>query len=146
MELTLTRHTFTKESTIGDLSIDGKYACKILEDTDRGLRSTDGIDYILSKKIFAQTAIPYGRYEIVISYSTRFKRLMPLLLKVPGWDGIRMHTGNKPEDSEGCLICGTYEGENVVTLSKVAFEFIFQAISDGCMHGKVFINIEKSGL
>lgn len=146
MELTLKRHTFTKDSTIGDLLIDGQYECKILEDTDRGLRSSDGLDYILSKKIFAQTAIPYGRYEVVMSYSTRFKRQMPLLLKVRGWDGVRIHWGNKPEDTEGCLITGTEENQDFVAHSHDAFDLIFGILSAACAKGKVFINIEKIGL
>lgn len=101
MELKLTRHTFTDKSTIGSLSDDGGYICHILEDTDRKVESNP------SGKIYGKTAIPRGRYKIVVTFSNRFKRVLPLLMNVPGFEGIRIHTGNKPEDTEGCLIPGS---------------------------------------
>ena len=83
MELRLVRETFTAVSTIGRLMVDGLFDSYTLEDVVR-----DG------PKIPGRTAIPYGRYQVIIDYSNRFKRPMPLLLNVPGFTGIRIHQGN----------------------------------------------------
>ena len=68
--------------------------CNTLEDPDRGLDSKMTEPEILSKKIYGETAIPTGTYKLVIDYSNRFKKRMPHILNVPGYDGIRLHTGN----------------------------------------------------
>jgi len=57
-------------------------------------------------KVYAQTAIPTGKYQIVMTYSSKFKKVMPLLLNVPGFAGIRIHSGNTADDTEGCIITG----------------------------------------
>lgn len=106
MELKLKRYILTSKSTISDLFIDGHYFCKILEDTDRGLTSDMPIDEIKKIKVQGQTAIPKGRYEVILSMSARFKKLLPEILNVPGYLGIRIHPGNKPGDTEGCLLPG----------------------------------------
>ena len=99
MNLTLVRHTFSSVSTIGDLFIDGQYFCKTLEDTDRKLEC-DG------EKVYGQTAIPRGSFDVVIDWSARFKRELPHVLDVPGFSGIRIHPGNKSADTEGCILVG----------------------------------------
>ena len=98
--LLLVRDTFTDKSTIGKLTLEGTHICDILEDTDRQLESNP------KSKVYGETAIPRGTYEVVLTYSPRFKKILPLLLKVPGYEGVRIHTGNKPEDTDGCLIVG----------------------------------------
>lgn len=98
--LLLVRDTFTSRSTIGKLTLEGTHLCDILEDTDRQLEINP------KSKVYGETAIPRGTYEIVLTYSPRFKKILPLLLKVPGYEGVRIHTGNKPEDTDGCLIVG----------------------------------------
>ena len=90
MELTLTRTDFTNDSTIGELSVNGKFECFTLEDKVRPV------------KIKGMTAIPAGAYEVVINFSERFQRPLPLLLNVPNFDGIRIHAGNTAKDTEGC--------------------------------------------
>lgn len=106
MELTLIRKYFNKDSTIGELFIDNKFYCHVLEDKDRLLTSSMTLDDIKQIKIKSQTAIPTGKYEVVVNYSPRFKQDMPLLLEVPGFEGIRIHVGNKNEDTDGCLLVG----------------------------------------
>ena len=95
MELNLYRHTYnTKEdkNIIGDLFIDGVFFCHTLEDEKRA----DGL------KVYGETAIPSGTYNVILNRSNRFKRIMPLLLDVPMFKGIRMHGGNTSKDSHGC--------------------------------------------
>lgn len=82
---------------------DGKSYCNSLEDTDRGLTSDMTVDQIRKKKVYGKTAIPSGEYIITMTYSHKYKRNMPLVNNVKGFDGIRLHSLNKPEDSLGCI-------------------------------------------
>lgn len=98
MKLKLTRLFLRDTYTIGKLYIDGQYFCDTLEDKVRDLSR--------EKKILGQTAIPAGEYEIVVNVSPRFKRKLPRLLDVPGFDGILIHRGNTSEDTAGCILVG----------------------------------------
>lgn len=98
MELRLKRKALEPEYTIGDLFINGEFFCNTLEDTYRDLSK--------EKKVPGKTAIPYGKYEVILNYSPRFKKELPRLLNVPHFDGILIHGGNTPEDTEGCILVG----------------------------------------
>lgn len=100
MELRIERKYKKKGYTIGKLLINNEYFCDTLEDEVRDLKS-DG-----SGKIYGETAIPKGVYKVVMNYSTKFKRVLPLVLSVPYFSGIRIHRGNKPEDTLGCVLVG----------------------------------------
>lgn len=104
MEITLVRSVFTATSALGKLSINGNFFAFTCEDKVRNL----GKD--CSGKIKNETAIDYGRYEVILSFSNRFKKYLPLLLNVPCFEGIRMHGGNTAADSEGCILVGA-EGD-----------------------------------
>ena len=142
MNILLKRTKKTPLSTIGDLSINGNPECVILEDTDRGLRSDMTLESIKAIKIKGKTCIPSGRYEIVITFSNRFQKPLPLILAVPGFEGIRIHPGNNPANTEGCLLPGTVPGENMVFNSRVAFLSLFNKIKAALNKEKVFITIE----
>lgn len=95
MKIILYRHTYNTEideNIIGDLFIDGEFFCHTLEDKKRA----DGV------KVKHETAIPAGTYKVILTMSNRFKRVMPLLVNVPMFSGIRMHGGNDSEDTSGC--------------------------------------------
>ena len=144
MELTLKRETFTEESTIGSLTIDGKFECFILEDKDRGLIDTMPLGEIVAKKIYGKTAIPYGRYEVDWTMSARFKIMMPILKKVKGYEGIRIHKGNTAIDTLGCLICGTKKASNRITESTIATNKLYAKIESAKKQGqKIYITITK---
>lgn len=143
MELLLTRKFPTKNSCIGELTENGVHRCFILEDVDRGLDSAMPLEEIKSLKVFGQTAIPTGRYEIVITFSNHFKKPLPLLLNVPGFEGVRVHSGNRPQDSEGCLLTGTDYGTDEVTGSRVAFTVLASDIELAIQREKVFITIQR---
>lgn len=106
MKLLLHRIAKQNDYTIGRLYIDGKYFCDTLEDKDRGLSNDMTLSYIKSVKVYGETAIPTGTYEVVISYSNRFKKKLPELLNVPGFSGIRIHAGNTALDTHGCVLVG----------------------------------------
>lgn len=141
MKLELTRKTRTKLTTIGELKIDGQFECYILEDKDRGLSNAMPLSQIIATKVYGQTAIPTGQYEIVISYSNKFKKMLPLLLDVPGFEGIRIHSGNVAADTEGCLLPGKAKQKDTVMQSRLAFTALFAKIQKAMKTEKVFITI-----
>lgn len=142
MELLLTRQFKTDQSTIGELTINGVHECYILEDVDRELDGHMTISEISQKKIHAKTAIPTGKYEVAITYSNRFNKLLPLLLGVKGYEGIRIHSGNNSADTEGCLLPGVSIKSNMVLNSKVAFNNLFSKIKAALQKEKVFITVQ----
>jgi len=99
MKLKLIRKYKCPNYTIGHLYINDKYFCDTLEDKVRQLDS-------IEDKIKHKTAIPKGKYKVVVTMSPRFKRLLPLLLNVPFFEGIRIHRGNDENDTSGCIIVG----------------------------------------
>ncbi|MCI1005197.1 DUF5675 family protein [Herbaspirillum sp. C7C8] len=115
MKLLLQREPSTKKSTAGKLFIDGQFECYTLEDVVRAR----GV------KVYGQTAIPAGTYQVLLTQSPRFKRVLPLLLNVPGFEGIRIHPGNKAEDTDGCILVGDAPAPDWLGQSKVAFDRLF---------------------
>lgn len=94
MRLLLKRIALKEKYTIGKLYIDGEYFADTLEDPVR------------EEKIYGQTAIPKGTYKVTITLSPRFRRWLPLLHDVPNFEGVRIHRGNTPEDTHGCILVG----------------------------------------
>lgn len=92
--------------TIGKMYIDDEYFCDTLEDTDRGLTQVMTLAEIKEVKEYGCTAIPTGRYPIAYTYSPRFKKHLPLLLNVPAFEGVRIHSGNTHKDTDGCILLG----------------------------------------
>jgi hypothetical protein len=124
------------------LFIEDEPECFILEDVDRGLDSMTA-EEIAEKKVYGKTAIPAGRYEVVITWSNRFKRLLPLLLNVKGFEGIRMHVGNYAANTDGCLLPGTGVTKDMVVNSVRAFEALNAKLTEAVKKEKVFITIKR---
>lgn len=110
MRLLLERIALRDTYTIGRLYVDGQYLCDTLEDRVRDL-STE-------RKVPGETAIPPGTYDVVVNISPKFKRLLPRLLRVPHFDGILIHSGNRPEDSAGCILVGENRVRGMVSNSR----------------------------
>lgn len=104
MKITVKREFFSDTETLGTMFINDKFFCYTLEDYDRKLKQNQSSTEIISKKIKTQTAIPSGNYRVILSLSNRFKRLMPEVLNVIGFAGIRIHGGNTHENTEGCIL------------------------------------------
>lgn len=102
MIVEIRRDTFTPTATLGTMFIDGRLLGQTLEDTDRHLEADP------SKKIAGETAIPRGRYLLSLTFSNRFKKIMPDVHCVPGFEGVRIHGGNTPADTHGCPLLGQY--------------------------------------
>lgn len=96
-----------KDYTIGRLYVEGKYFCDTLEDAVR------------EEKIYGKTAIPAGTYKVIMSMSARFKKVMPLLIDVPNYSGVRIHSGNTAADTEGCILLGKNTKVGMVTDSRL---------------------------
>lgn len=116
MKLKLCRKFLGNKYTIGKLFINDEYICDTLEDAVRSE----------SIKVCGETAIPYGVYEIILTMSPRFKRILPLLLDVPHFEGIRIHTGNTEKDTEGCILVGYNKVKGKVINSKIAFDKVMK--------------------
>ena len=113
MKIQIKRLHKTENSTIGEMTIDGKFECYTLEDKERDV------------KIKSETAIPKGTYKVIINQSNRFKKLMPLLLNVPNFEGVRIHPGNSNHDTEGCILVGQSRSVDYITKSRKAYEILF---------------------
>ena len=100
MNLRLTREIKLADRTLGTLTCDGIKVCHTLEDVERVLGPNG------EGKIYGKTAIPHGTYRVVLDMSQRFKKILPRMLDVPFFEGIRIHVGNKPEDTDGCILVG----------------------------------------
>jgi Family of unknown function (DUF5675) len=143
MEIVLEREIRSVTTTIGRLFIDGQYECFVLEDEDRGLKQTMPLAEIVERKIYGKTCIPEGRYRVIINQSNRFKRLLPLLLNVPGYEGIRIHPGNTEDNTEGCLLPGRVRRPDKVLESRLAFNQLFAKMQNAIAEGEqIFITIK----
>lgn len=109
MKIQVRRKWFTGNSTIGELYIDGTFFCFTLEDPTRS-----------GEKVYGNTAIPVGTYRLEVTWSPRFKRNMAQVMDVPGFEGIRIHSGNSAKDTEGCLLLGQSKATDFVGGSKAA--------------------------
>lgn len=114
MKLKIVREIKNDVCTIGSLFINGEFFCYTLEDKDRGLKQSDSLLYIQTKKIFGLTAIPSGTYKLIINQSPKFKRILPRILDIKGFDGVLLHRGNSASDSLGCILIGYKKGENSI--------------------------------
>ena len=113
MDIISTRKIRQLRATISECTINSHTFCHILEDKDRGLKSDMPLDEILKLKVPKETAIPTGKYEVVMAWSPHYQCDMPHLVNVPGYSGVMIHWGNSDVDTEGCLLMGEYKvGDN----------------------------------
>jgi len=116
MEMLLVREASEGDRTLGVLYLGRRFFCHTLEDRVRPL------------KVQHETAIPEGRYQVILSMSPRFKRVLPMLLSVPGFEGIRIHPGNTANDTSGCILPGYVRGPDSVFQSRAAFDGLFSQL------------------
>jgi hypothetical protein len=126
MKIEVFRQPSDDVCTLGELVINGTHECYTLEDVVR----PDG------EKVFGKTAIPYGTYLVVATFSQHFQRDLPLLVNVPNFSGVRIHPGNTAADTEGCLLVGETKGYDAISQSRFAFDKLFRKIRDALDHGE----------
>ncbi|MGH7875965.1 MAG: DUF5675 family protein [Candidatus Binatia bacterium] len=132
MELTLQREQSSEDSTEGQLFDGAETLCFTLEDVVRA----PGV------KIPGRTAIPAGRYRVVINYSPHFGRLMPRLADVPNFEGVLIHWGNKMTDTEGCILVGQTLSKDFLGSSFMAFNALYPKIASAITgNGEVWIDV-----
>lgn len=138
------REWFTERSTIGRLYFQNNVMCFTLEDRIRKLQDEKGL-FHPEWKVRAHTAIPAGRYKLLVNHSPKFNKLLPLVLNVPLFEGIRWHPGNTDHDTEGCLLLGETRGDDRIMGSVNAFDLVFPVVRAACGAGPVwveYINID----
>ena len=126
-KLEVKRFEYGTNYTIGHFYIDGVYQCFTLEDK---VREVEG-QPVSQWKIANQTAIPRGTYKVVNDFSPHFNGIRPHILDVPGYEGVRIHSGNTDKDTEGCILLGKdWAGTDFIGSSSVAFLQVFDQIKD----------------
>jgi len=121
MKLKLARGKATAAAVEGRLYVDDIFECFTVEDKPR------------DTKIYGLTGIPVGIYKVIVSVSTRFGKRLPEVLDVPGFKGIRIHSGNSSKDTEGCIIVGSVNertDDDWVGGSKIAMSRLLPKIDD----------------
>lgn len=141
MRLTLIRVANKPTYCIGKLYIDGVYFSDVLEDVDRGLDDAMDEATIKKLKVKGQTAIPTGIYQVLLTYSPKYKRIMPLINNVKGYSGIRIHSGNTAKDTEGCLLVGKNKEVGKVLESRITYNALFKRLQQ--TKGKIIIDIQR---
>ena len=117
MKLKVIREASSKNATIGKLFIDDVFFCYTLEDVVRDV------------KIYGETAIPTGMYEVKLTMSNRFKKVLPLLLNVKNFEGVRIHAGNTKADTHGCILVGMVRDDEEIGMSRVAMNKLMEKLS-----------------
>jgi hypothetical protein len=140
MKLRLISEPSINGATLGALYADHVFVCWTLEDA---VREKPGVPPSVWK-IFGQTAIPSGRYRVSVTWSAKFQRLLPELHNVPGFVGIRIHSGNTPADTEGCILVGLLRAGAAIQNSRDALTRLQPQIAAAIDRGEeVWIDIER---
>ena len=124
MKLVLIRHARRADYTIGRLEDEnGMKICDTLEPTWRNYKGGE-------MKIPKKSAIPEGSYRMVVTKSRRFQKYLPLLVGVPGFEGVRIHSGNTNKDTEGCILVGHNLQVGKVLWSRITLEKLMKLIEN----------------
>lgn len=127
MKLYLERLQLDPDVTIGSLSVNDAWECWALEDVVRPPGAV---------KVPGQTAIPAGTYGIDITYSPHFRMPLPLLMGVPNFEGVRIHSGNTAADTAGCILVGQDRLARSLGKSRLAFQALFAKLSSAKARGE----------
>ena len=147
LELLLDRKYKKDTYTIGDFYVDGEWFCNSMEDKDRGLKSSMSLEEISKIKVYAETAIPAGRYVVKMDvaspkysrvkwYKDNFGGRMPRLENVKGFSGVLIHPGTTAVDSAGCIIVGLNKKKGNVLESRATFQKLWKILEQARKEGK----------
>lgn len=141
MKLTLNSQPSSNGATLGELLVNVRFECFTLEDVMREIPGKP----VSQWKVPGKTAIPAGKYTIEITFSQRFQTRLPILVDVPGFEGIRIHNGNSAEDTEGCILVGQSRNGNTIGRSRAALAALFSQIDKALSQNEpVFIEIVRA--
>ena len=131
--LTLTRIAKRADYTIGRLEDEnGVKICDTLEPTWRNYKGGE-------LKVPRKSAVPEGTYPVVVTKSKKFGKYLHLLVGVPGFEGIRIHSGNTVNDTEGCILVGQNLIKGKVLLSRLTLEKLMRLIEN---EKRIFLTIK----
>ena len=143
MEIKLIRKYYQAKYTIGRLYVNNRFFSDCLEPPSLHLTERSALGTILIAKYKGYRAIPTGRYRILITRSRRFGRWLPLLMNVKGFEGIRIHAGNKPEDTRGCILLGFNRRKGYVLDSTRCVLTLVKMMTEAIAKGeKVFVTVK----
>lgn len=131
-------------STLGALYINDVFVCWTLEDVIREpgpAPRTSLVQWVMTWKVPGRTAIPAGRYDVVMEWSPRFQMTLPELKGVPGFSETKFHAGNRHEDTEGCLLTGAGRTSNMVTDSRAALSQVLMRL--GRQNERIIVDIHN---
>lgn len=126
--LTLLRYESSSDGTFGVLLLGREWLCHTLEPARR-----DGSYH---------QAVKAGRYPLTLEYSPKFRRLLPTI-KAPGRVGLRVHAGNRVDETSGCVLVGESRGTNYLLRSKVTLERVVALIRERDITELVVIDYES---
>lgn len=136
MFIQLFRQFKTDRFTMGQMVIDGNHFCWTMEDVERIIGEN------CQGKIPHETCIPKGTYTVILSFSNRFQKYMPEVLNVPCFSGIRIHSGNLPEHSDGCILAGFEKTTGAISQSRAAFAELMKRLRAVEKKEKIILTIE----
>ena len=154
LELLVDRKYKKETYTIGNLYVDGEWFCNTLEDKDRGLKSSMSLEEVERLKVYAETAIPAGKYIVkmnVVSpkynrvkwYKDNFGGRMPRLENVKGFSGVLIHPGTTAVDSAGCIIVGLNKKKGNVLESRATFTKLWKILEEANKNKKtIYLTIK----
>lgn len=132
MNIVVERLQRDHDVTIGSMTVDGEWQCWTLEDPVREVPGQP----VSAWKVPGETAIPAGGYRIELTMSARFKRLLPLLIDVPGYSGVRIHAGNTAANTEGCILVGEERFPKSLARSQLALAPLMSKIAEARRKGE----------
>ena len=139
MNIVVERLQKDEDVTISAITTDGDWQCWGLEDPVREIPRQP----VSTWKIHGKTAIPAGRYKVELTMSSRFKRVLPLLLDVPGYSGVRIHAGNTAENTEGCILVGNERLAKSIARSQLALASFMTKLNEASRKGEpIWMDIE----
>ena len=128
IDLILKRLNKIDKYTEGKLYINGVYFCDTIEPYDSGLTQSDAVNAIEEEKKLHKICIPSGNYSIILNYSAKFRQVLPLLVGVKGFTGIRIHAGNTVENTEGCILVGMKAKDGYIVDSKAHLSYLMSKL------------------
>ena len=133
MDLLVRREPSVDGTTIGQMFVNGRFSFWTLEDQIRE-----------GPKVIHETAIPAGRYRVTITKSERFGKMLPLINDVPGFTGVRIHSGTTSADTSGCILVGMQRGPASILSSRIAMDNLQPQIASALAKGdEVWLTIEN---
>lgn len=149
LKITVKRKILNECDTIGDLYVSYpedpetlEFVCNTLEDKVRNKKGTKKEDFV---KVYGETAIPYGTYRVVITYSNAFQKKLPEILNVPLYEGIRIHAGNTKDSTFGCILLGDNpkisQTESWIYNSQKNMKKFMNILEPAIKNGRVIIEI-----